>query len=87
MKAMAVIGFILAGLSAIGGLILSTNGELPMQGFSAVLGGIAAAFLFALPSTALIGIAQLRDTLRPRSEKPSQGQKEWADRVTAGTQQ
>jgi hypothetical protein len=33
MKAMAIIGYILSGLSIIGGIALSTNGNLTMEGF------------------------------------------------------
>lgn len=66
MKAMAILGYILAVISIIVGGILSTNGSLPMQGFSAVLAGIFVAMLFALPSTALIGIVQLRKMINNR---------------------
>jgi hypothetical protein len=65
MKAMAIIGYILAALALTGGLAISTNGSLPMQGFSAVIGGAAGAFMLALPSTALIGIVQIRNILKP----------------------
>jgi hypothetical protein len=66
MKALAILGYILAVVSIIVGLILSTNGSLPMQGFSAVLAGFFVAMLFALPSTALIGIVQLRELINNR---------------------
>lgn len=66
MKAMAIIGYILAALAFIGGLVISNDGSLPMQGFSAVLGGAAAAFMLALPSTALIGIVQIRNILNSK---------------------
>ena len=69
MKAMAITGYILAGLSIIGGVALSTNGNLPMEGFSGVLMGVATAFLFALPSTALIGIVQVRNMLKDDGKK------------------
>lgn len=66
MKAMAVIGYILAAVALIGGIILSNNPTLPMQGFSAVIGGMVVSFMIALPSTALIGIVQIRKMINNR---------------------
>jgi hypothetical protein len=66
MKALAVCGFILAGLSVIGGFILSSNPSLPLEGFSAVIVGIVTAFLFVLPSTTLLVVLQVRDLLRTK---------------------
>jgi hypothetical protein len=59
MKALAIVGFVFAVLSLIGGFILSLNANLPLQGFSGVIAGIAAGMMFALPSAALLGIAKL----------------------------
>lgn len=69
MKAMAIIGYILAALAFISGCVISTNGELPLQGFSAVIAGAVAAFGLALPSTALIGIVQVRKMLDKKFEQ------------------
>jgi hypothetical protein len=66
MKALAICGFILAGLSVVGGFVLSSNGSLPMEGFSAVIGGIVTAFLFVLPSTTLLVVLQVRDLLKAK---------------------
>ena len=71
MKTMAIIGYILAALAFVSGCVISTNGELPLQGFSAVIVGAVAAFGLALPSTALMGIVQIRglvQKLSPMSE-------------------
>ena len=66
MKVLAIVGFILAGLSVIGGFILSSNSSLPLEGFSAVIVGMVTAFLFVLPSATLLVILQIRDVLRAR---------------------
>ncbi len=59
MKTMAIVGYIFAVLIFVGGVIASTNPNLPMQGFAGVIAGATLAMLFILPSTALLGIAQL----------------------------
>jgi hypothetical protein len=64
MKALAICGFILAGLSVVGGFVISMDASLPMQGFSAFLAGIVTAFLFVLSSTTLLAVLQVRDLLR-----------------------
>jgi hypothetical protein len=69
MKVMAIVGYILAGLTFISGCVMSTNGELPLEGFSAVIIGAVAAFGLALPSTALIGIVQGRKMLDKKFEQ------------------
>jgi hypothetical protein len=69
MKATAVIGYICAVLSLLGGFILSLNQEFnTTQGLIALFSGVIAAILFALPSTALLGIVQIRTMLRKREE-------------------
>ena len=69
MKTMAIIGYILAALAFVSGCVISTNGELPLQGFSAVIVGAVAAFGLALPSTALMGIVQIRKLIENRVEE------------------
>jgi hypothetical protein len=64
MKFMAIVGYILSALALISGCVMSTNSALPLQGFSAVIAGAVAAFGLALPSTALIGIVQIRTMLQ-----------------------
>jgi hypothetical protein len=59
MKTMAIVGYVFAVLIFVGGCVASTNPNLPMQGFSGVIAGATGALLFVLPSTALLGIAQL----------------------------
>jgi hypothetical protein len=60
MKTIAIVGYVFTALIFVGGLIVSRNGALPMEGFSAVIAGATLAMLFILPSTVLLGIAQLR---------------------------
>jgi uncharacterized membrane protein len=70
MKAIAVIGYILAVLSLLGGFIVSLNSEFTTsQGLAVFFSGIVTAILFALPSTAIIGIVQIRKLLEKRFEQ------------------
>lgn len=65
MKATAVIGFVFAVLSLLGGVVLSLNQDFnTSQGLMALFGGVITAVLFALPSTALLGIVQIRRLLQ-----------------------
>jgi hypothetical protein len=69
MRTLAYIGYALALVTFVGGIVLSTNADLPLQGFSGLIAGVMAAFMLILPSTALLGIASIRDSLKSESRK------------------
>ena len=69
MKAIAVVGFVFAVLSLLGGFVLSLNQNFnSSQGLMVLFGGVVTAVLFALPSTAIIGILQVRKLLQKGTE-------------------